>query len=48
MNMVYKTKKDLQILYAWLLFYRDNQRALDYQKCQKQIDDLQNKLYPRK
>lgn len=40
----YKTRKDLDILFAWLLFYKDNNRPLEFKKCQKQIDELQEKL----
>ena len=40
----YKTRKDLDILFAWLLFYKDNNRPLEFKKCQKQIDELQDKL----
>lgn len=40
----YSTKKDLNILFAWLLFYKQNNRPMDYLKCQKQIDKLIKEL----
>lgn len=35
-----KTEKDLENLFSWLIFYRDNKQIKQYQKCQEQIDKL--------
>lgn len=36
----YSTKKDLEILFSWLIFYRNNKQVKEYQTCQQQIDNL--------
>jgi hypothetical protein len=43
----YKTRKDLDILFAWLLFYRQNNKPMEYKKCQEQIEELDAKLKSR-
>jgi hypothetical protein len=47
--MDFKKRKKLENLFSWLNFYKDNLRVLDYQKCQKQINDFieQNKDKPK-
>lgn len=40
----YKTEKDLENLFSWLIFYRDNKQIDKYQQCQQQIDKLLPKV----
>lgn len=40
----YKTEKDLENLFSWLIFYRDNKMVKEYQNCQEQISKLAPKI----
>ena len=35
-----KTEKDLEILFAWNMFYLKTKNVQGYQKCQEQIAEL--------